>query len=398
MGAKSGVSPGGLTKLIGSRATKNLLACDFWLVTLHTYGVGSTPQLPARFITIRLLDTYRGKRDIMRTYTTERLKQEVEGVPLITASAVIKRLPEAITKPLQTQVHGLVDTEAAIIANDLTTQYRQEYETAVAQESEIAQKIEEHEALCEDAQVELQAARATPGSCIRSVIYWICAVCAALCEYYVTNVTLPMALDVDRNSLLGIALSLGPVVAFIFVEKPLEYLQKSAWRKTYQTFLWVVLGANLATVVLIAQARHEVARVVQQLLRGESHIAFDDLALNRAILALSLVLVIDGAIFLLDALKYGRLWVQYRKVIAKVSRLEARRSALRADKTRHAAVVAASKERMSGKRPELIAQHFKQQCLVAMEHVKVVEPTSVQKVEEALGLTLGMSMASAAMN
>jgi hypothetical protein len=283
-----------------------------------------------------------------------------------------------------------------VIAYDLTEQYRREYEQAVTKEQEISQQHEESNAHYKEAQTELHVAQMSPGSLIRSLLYWFGAFAAAVCEFYITNVTLPMALDIERASLLGIALSLGPVVAFVFVEKPLEYLQQSAWRKVYIAFLWLVLIAHLGMALLIADAREEIAHVLQQLMHGKPDITFDDAALNRAILAVSVLLVIDGACFLLWAQQYGHPWLRYRKALAKVRRTRKRRDARLAEKTQQTAEVAVRQARMHDNRPALIAENFKQQCLVALERLTLVEPTSTEKVEGVLGLVVNRS--TAAMN
>jgi hypothetical protein len=335
----------------------------------------------------------------MQTVTMKGRKQErtTEIIPIVTAPHVIERLDGPISKSQKEKIEDLIEAEVDVITYDLEEQYQRQFAEARAQEAVIDQHLHESETRLQNAQEALRVAETTPGSFIRALLYWCGAFFAAVCEYYITNVTLPQALDVERTSLLGIALSLGPVVAFIALEKPLELLQQSSWRKTYIAFLWgVLVPACLITVALLAAARHEVARVVQALLQGQEHIMFDDQALNRAILALSLLLAIAGALFLVWAHQHGGLWLRYRKVLFRVRRAQKQRNVYLLQKSQQTAEVEVCRRRASEHRPALIAENFRKQCVAALEKVRVVEPTSTQRLEEVLGLA--MSRATAVLN
>jgi hypothetical protein len=351
-----------------------------------------------RLVTVRFRGIKQQEEKWMRTYTIDIEQRGAASIPLLTFHQLIKKLKGPITRSQRTGIIGLIDTEAPIIAYDVAKQYSREFEEAAAKACEIDRKLENTETLRTAAQADLPTAEADRGSVIRAAIYWCCAFAVAACEYFITNVTLPMALDVDRESLLGVALSLGPTVAFVFVELPLEALQQSSWRKTYKAFLWLVLLGHLGAVALLGLAREEVMHVVRQLNHGQADITFEGVALNRAIVTIGVLLVIDGALFLLHATQHGQRWRRYRRALSRARKLEKRWQALLAEQTAHAPVVALTRQLMSEQRPDLIAQHFKQQCLVDLDTVEVVEPTSVQKIERALGLALDASPAKAVMN
>jgi hypothetical protein len=263
-----------------------------------------------RLVTTQYPDIKQEEERQMSTFTIEMQKRDSESIPLLTFHQLVKKLKGPITRLQKTGIIGLIDTEAPIVAYDVAKQYSREFEEAAAKARQIERKLEDAEMSRAEAQADLPTAQANRGSVIRAAIYWFCAFVVAACEYFITNVTLPMALDVNRESLLGIALSFGPTVAFVFVELPLEALQQSSWRKTYKAFLWLVLLGHLGAVALLGLAREEVMHVMQQLNGGQADITFTGVALNRAIVTIGVLLVIDGALFLLHAMQHGQRWQQ----------------------------------------------------------------------------------------
>ena len=74
------------------------------------------------------------------------------------------------------------------------------------------------------------------------------------------------------------------------------------------TLLLGLAAGNLYTVLLLAEAREESARAQHNLMRdeGEETVKVDYAIINRAIVAVSLCVTVDGALFLLLALEEGR--------------------------------------------------------------------------------------------
>jgi hypothetical protein len=322
-------------------------------------------------------------------------KRQKEIVPWPSALTVITKQKKPITRAMKAQIEQLIAADTAVLVHEVAAHDRQAHAEAVAHAGNVTQQLQETESSYQEAQAELQVARTSPWSLFGVLLFGFCASAVALCEFYITNATLPLALDIVRTSLLGIALSIGPTAAFVFVEKPLEHLQQSTWRKTYIALLWLVLVGTLVMVWFLTKVRHEIARVVQEMAQGKQHIVFNDLALSHAILTMSLLLIIVGAFFLLWARQCGRPWLRYRKARVQVRRLHKRRNALHTRKTKHTVEVATCQTRLDGNRAQLVAEHFTQQCRVALAKLTVEEPTSTQQVESMLGLALH---STAAMN
>jgi hypothetical protein len=322
----------------------------------------------------------------MPVFATTRPRRPHKTITLPSAHTVLTRQKGPITTALQTQLEQLIDADAARLVHDLAARDQQAHTEAIARAEHVTQQLHETTTAYNTAQAEYQAARTSPWSLFSTLLFGSGACAAALCEYYITNTTLPSVLEVARTSLLGIAVSLGPTVAFLFVEKPLEHLQQSTWHKTYITFLWLVLAATLAMVWALADVRHEIIRIGLALVQGKTNLTFNDTVLNHAILAVSLLLVLDGAFFLLWARQSGRPWLRYRRARARVRRLQKRCNALHQRQTRYTAEVAACRAHLDNNRAALLATHFTQQCRVALARLTVADPTSAQQVEYRLGL------------
>ncbi len=312
--------------------------------------------------------------------------RKTDSVPIISSLDAIKNLGGSITSGMKAVIRELIESEACLVAYDVARRFQREHREALAKYAEIIHKINDTEARLTDAGKALESALAAPGSLIISVIYWVCSACALICEFFLTNSTLPFALDLDPNSYQGLALSLAPAVAFIIVEQPIERLAESAWRKSYMCFLMLLLVANICTAGLVAMARHEVARWLQAVAMGEENIAFDDAALNRAILAISLVLVLDGALFLYGARREGSRWWKCWTARNKVAELRSRANQLRAEEASQLAVVESCQTQVQENQPELIARDFKKAMEVELEKLELVRPTSQEIVENAMGL------------
>jgi hypothetical protein len=243
----------------------------------------------------------------------------------------------------------------------------------------------------------------------------VCLLCWAICmagEFAITWSTIPFVLNVPENGVLGIAVS-AVVVAMLTVmewvlaralEEPYQKVTQSAgssarWsrftvRAMMASFLLLLLLGNLYTVRLLADAREESIKLRQNLERdnGDDAIAVDRGVINRAIGAISVAVVVDGAVLFLMVLGDvrnidRRLRARHRARVYE-GRLPAQEEAYlraRATEAVHQQVWDEREERADS-----IAADYRNRCLVELQAVldqKVPEPrplTTEELVEAAL--------------
>jgi hypothetical protein len=189
---------------------------------------------------------------------------------------------------------------------------------------------ESHASLCAE---RLEAARAASsraeaaaasaaGSLLKTVIWAACSVACFAAEFVLTWHALCFVLNVPRYSLLGVLLGLAPPSGLAVIEVFLSRLFEEPWRAlgpaSSRTRRWAVKGAmalllaavaagNALTVLHLAKAREESSRAerVLNVDGAETAAPIDNGAIDRAVLWVSLLVTVDGAIFLLLALREG---------------------------------------------------------------------------------------------
>jgi hypothetical protein len=325
----------------------------------------------------------------MRSQTFEVNQQTTQIIPLPTSTEVIKNLGPTVSADLRQAVIQHIENEARVIADDLRTQYRRAHLKAAAKAGNLQLQLTQAVAAHKSAEEELATIAGTARSLTLSVIFWLGSASACLCEFFLTNTTLPFALSIASDSLMGIALSLAPAVAFVVVEGPIEKLLHSSSKKTCAAFWILVAVANLLTAGFIAGARHDIADWTRQVMAGVEGAVFAGTALNLAILSISLVLVLDGALFLLGAREHGGRWLRHSTAQRTVAQLRTRILKLDVEKEQDATEAELFRQQMEGNRPELVAQSFVQAMLVELAKVAEARPSSLQSVEARLGLKPG---------
>lgn len=135
-------------------------------------------------------------------------------------------------------------------------------------------------------------------------------------EFALSWVTLPFVLNVRRSSPIGVALGLAPATALLVLEVVFARLIEDPWQKLRRAaqsrwpragaavlmavFLLALGAANVYTVYYLAEAREEISRVHHALLQdAEAAQTLDREVVRRAIILVSLVVTVDGALFAL---------------------------------------------------------------------------------------------------
>ena len=159
-----------------------------------------------------------------------------------------------------------------------------------------------------------QLRKSKPAHYLRLLLSFLFGLMALVGEYALTWSTLPALLMIEKDSLLGLALGIIPVAAAKALERPLGRLFQllTYWNRSSRLWLQsvalslellLILGivwSNYAMVRSLAPAREEAMKVMQCLESG----ACTDATVNhqiiyQAILAVSLVVVLDAALFFL---------------------------------------------------------------------------------------------------
>ena len=231
-----------------------------------------------------------------------------------------------------------------------------------------------------------QQAAQPDGSWAKAVI---CAISVGACfaaEFVLTWHALTFMLNVDKRSLLGVLLGLAPPCALAVLELALSRLLEEPWRKlralpqvTWRAhvmeglmalFLVALAWGNIRTVLLLAQAREEAAKTQYALLHDDAGTVEPDREVIRlAVVAVSVCVTVDGALFLLLCLMESKAIVcqlrTRRQSIQLRARIEVLQSA--AAQARAASEIRRKNWQDGEETARLAAARFRSQCLFEIE-------------------------------
>jgi hypothetical protein len=218
---------------------------------------------------------------------------------------------------------------------------------AEADEAESKAEFDDASEHLADAENKLQQTK--PASWIKAAIFDLSALTCFTAEFAFTFVTLPFLLNIAPTSFLGVMVAAAPTTAMIMLdvviarlfEDPWQAVQeiasKSRLRKALLMGLmagWLTaLGAgNLYVVMLLADARQDASLIYQRLTDPETEItteAGDDSEIvKKAILTVSVMVTLDGAMLLLLGLNETRRCRQFTKARTTMVSLRVKRQAL----------------------------------------------------------------------
>jgi len=226
--------------------------------------------------------------------------------------------------------------------------------------------------------------------------------CWAICvvgEFSITWQTLPFALNVSSHSFLGVAIGAVPVAALTVVEwvlaRGVEHPYQEAlttlsaastWRRwaantVMGIFLVLLLVGNIQTIRLLGYAREESAKLhriyenrSQERPTADSAPAEPEVnyqIINKAIMAVSVAVVVDGALLLLlgmhDLDKFGRrLNARFRVTVYHRWSEKAEKVLSEAQPVENAWTKVWEERE---KRGEIIEEEFRRQHLVKLQEV-----------------------------
>lgn len=197
---------------------------------------------------------------------------------------------------------------------------------------------------------------AVEASLVQAIIFSFCSFVCLGAEFTLTLVTLPFLLNIEQWSFLGFVLALAPTTAMIVLDRVLHRLLEDPWQRIRRVvhtagqriavtaimavFLLGLGAGNLFTVFLLADARERATeiRLAAETTTGAEEndsVAPERLAEHRAIvrkavIAVSVFVTLDGALFCLLALSEIRAFSHARRLRQLVARCRAALDAARA--------------------------------------------------------------------
>ena len=336
------------------------------------------------------------------TYTEER-------VPIRSASALIDSIAVPPSDLGRRRLEHLIEQESHSLMNAYRERQYAGLHEAIAHRDQARARIDQTAAALAEAEALRRRIEQDPDpGWVRTLICAFCALACFAAEFALTWQALTFVLNVPKYSALGILLGLAPpsalaVLEVVFlrtIERPWQRLRTasglSTWRRvaaaaTMLLFLVSLGWGNLYTVLLLAEAREEAANAQYNLTRedNEEPVEVNRDVIHRAILAVSVCVTLDGAVFLLLAFEEGDAFRDRRRSrrLSKTARAghDAAVSALLESEAGLSTVQISMQSLETG--AQVLAERFRHQCLFELEqrrHKLRCETPTAQLVEFGL--------------
>jgi len=309
---------------------------------------------------------------------------EARREPVFTAEEQIRSLQPPITQGEQDYFVALIDAEGKLIEHDIGNQYHAELEEHRAG----ARFLEEHHAdtklMRRSAEDEVAAREKEPRSLMKAALYSKAAIAAGAIEFLISWATLPPILGLPRDSVMGVAVSLAPVVCLFAVKEPIDRFLREAPRQAVHAFNAMLTAGVGWVVYTMALARTETFKLLEAVSRGDFDVEFSSEVIDQFLVALTVVLVIAAAAFLSHAFRLGAPYVAVAKARLHLARLQ------NAERDLEKQVAESKKEevrlqRQVEEKPPLIREAWARK-LRAMLEAKCRQASADQVLEAELGL------------
>jgi hypothetical protein len=287
-------------------------------------------------------------KEIEMHFTSKRSTEIVQRtIPLQGSQDMIRSVTWPFSQEARQYFSVTVEAEAQEYG---LIQIRESLESLVkAQAVEAASKaiFDDTNAHLTNAEHELQKIK--PGRWSKATLFDLSAFACFIAEFAFTFVTLPFLLNVAPGSFLGVMLAAAPTTAMIVLDVVIARLFENPWQAIQEMkstsrlrrvlfiglmagWLTVLAVANLYVVVLLADAREEASLIYQRLTDPEAEITnengYDRQIVKKAILAVSVLVTLDGALLLLLGLNETRQCYQFSKARVTVVSLRVKRQVL----------------------------------------------------------------------
>jgi hypothetical protein len=248
-----------------------------------------------------------------------------EQIKLSAAASLIVAAKGPFSEESSTAVLEVLEAECGQLARSVSEKAYSEHHSAESAADLAGKRLKEGEAALADAE---DRARTVPsgGSWIKTLIWSFCSVACFAAEFVLTWTALCFVLDVPRMTVLGVLLGLAPPCGLAVLEVFLARLFEEPWQRlrtapasarrlgtnlAMAALLAVLALGNGMTIVHLAKAREEAIKIQRDVLNEQdppvTPVKFDQEAIDRAILWISVCVCVDGSVFLLLALAQGAL-------------------------------------------------------------------------------------------
>ncbi len=296
------------------------------------------------------------------------------------------RLPLAETA--KQAIVEAIDVEGNQVADACRQEHREKLETARSAEKSAEVQVEQARSEFTEAEKDSRSKEDEPDSLIRMIVAYAGSVSCSVCEFVLTWNTLPFILSVPQFSFNGVMLALAPTTALAILEVALARLIEEPWRKArlgashpgnrksvvvMTVFLVLLSASNILMVAWLAMAREEASNARRNLERveGEAEVKVKEEVLNRAIMAVSICVAIDGALFYLLGLEEWRRRRERLKGQERVDRLRedlGQFQAHYAAAAKQAAIVQGAWDSVDA-RAVAVAEHYRARLMFQLEQV-----------------------------
>lgn len=244
-----------------------------------------------------------------------------ERIELSSAARLISEASEAPGAEGRAALLQVVEAECGQIARSIVQDLHADIHTAEADADSLRARVSEARARFDDANQQANEV-SRHGSWIKVAIWSIFAVACFAAEFVLTWTALCFVLNVPRMTVLGVLLGLAPPSGLAVLEIVLARLFEEPWQKLRRETgsgkklaINVVMGillmslaaGNAVMITHLAKAREESAKL-QRILSDPASTGTGDVdqgAIDTAILLVSVLVSVDGAVFLLLSLGEG---------------------------------------------------------------------------------------------
>lgn len=344
------------------------------------------------------------------TIKTPSVSSHAEPVEIPAAANLSAALPLPLRAGARDSFLALVETECEQIRRSVTdraySQMRETEENArLAAERAAAGRASFDEARKAATHADRR------GGCIKTTIWALCAAACFSAEFVLSWNALCFVLNVEKPTVLGVLLGLAPPSALAVLEIVFARLFEDPWQESRNVaassrrsavraimavMLLVLAAGNGITIWHLAKAREVAAQLEDIMNRGlppetaDREIArLDRGAVDRAVLWVSLVVSVDGAIFLLLSLAAGKELRNRRIADRELVTSRAESARLETESATASAAADTSREawRTIREKAEEHAGRYRAYCvyvLLQREAAAAAEETLAQQVANAL--------------
>ncbi len=273
----------------------------------------------------------------------------IEQIELGSAASLIAAAKVPFSDETRSAVLEVLEAECGQVARSVAETKYSELHLAESAAAHLKKRLEAAEAALAEAEERLRRLPES-GSWVKVFIWSLCSLACFSAEFVLTWTSLCFVLDVPKVSVLGVLLGLAPpcglAVLEVFLarifEEPWQRLRKAPlsgrrfWSNVSMAALLLSLAlGNGLTIVHLAKAREEAIKIQRNVQSQEDDpatpVKFDQAAIDRAVLWISLCVCVDGSLFLLLALAQGACLRERRRTEVSLAVTQGKRETLETD-------------------------------------------------------------------